>query len=48
MFKRLGEKKFDALVFRAHTAVKLDEKAIYLGLKMEMEKMNRYKGLIEG
>lgn len=41
MFKRLGEQKFDALVFRAHTPVKIDEEALVIGLKMALEEMKK-------
>lgn len=38
-FKRLGEKRFNALVVRAHTPQKIDEKLIIIWLKQELEKL---------
>ena len=38
MAKRLGSKKFDQLVIRAHTPQKIDEKLIEIWLKEELKK----------
>lgn len=38
--KKLGQEKFDALRIRAHTPTKIDEKAIRIGLKLMLKKMN--------
>lgn len=38
--KKLGQKKYDALVLRAHTPTKIDEKALVIAFKKELEMMN--------
>lgn len=39
MLARLGQKRFDALVIRAHTPQKVDEKLIVIWLQQELKKL---------
>lgn len=46
--KRLGQARLDALGFRARQAQKVDETALALGFKMELEKIKSQKKFLTG
>lgn len=45
--KRLGQLKYDNLAIRANTPKKVDETEIYLGLKLELQKMKEERMVLK-